>query len=260
MKRSLLGIVAALAIIFGSEGQVPSTAIRNFATTSVLTTTTLGSNAVYTSSWFDASSTGQKSLELAAASDQGGSFIIQTSNNTADTNMTSTLGCSPSSSSATCSNGIYTVAAASLLKTGTIYLSEQCWRIVYTNGSVAQTRFDIAATAAQMPRDVVTSGSVGLTRGNVSILGSASATACTSLSTIASPAVVLDNVGPATTVFPEFYDEGASPTCATADLIFGDGATITLGPAAIITLYQGVRKGLAYKLSGALTTNLEVGW
>lgn len=259
MKR-LLGLFAALAIVLGTQGQVPSTLVRNFATTSVLTTATLGNAGVYTSVWFDSSATGQKSLEVSIATDQGGSFIIQGSNDSANSNMTTTVGCSHVISTAICSNGVYTVTGGTLLLSGTIFLSLQCWRIVYTNGATPQTRNEIAVTAGQMPRDVVVTGSTGVTRGSSSILTSASATACTSLSTSSSPAIVLDNVGPATSIFPEIYDEGASPTCSAADLIFGDGSTITLGPAQIITLYQGVRKGVAVKLSGALTTNLVIGW
>lgn len=100
----------------------------------------------------------------------------------------------------------------------------------------------------------------GTTSGNSSILTSASATACTSVTTSGAPSIVLDNTGAQMTVFLQLYDEGATPTCAASDLIYGDGTSIVLGPGQVVVLYQGVKNGLAYKLSGALTSNLVIGW
>lgn len=62
------------------------------------------------------------------------------------------------------------------------------------------------------------------------------------------------------TVFLQLYDEAGSPTCAAADLIYGDGSTIVLGPGQVIILYGGVKNGVAYKLSGSLTNNLVISW
>lgn len=89
-------------------------------------------------------------------------------------------------------------------------------------------------------------------------LTSSSPTACTSLQTTAGALVLIHNTGPATTVFFTLYDEGTSPTCAAADLIEGDGTTVTYGTGQILTFPIPLVNGLAYKLSGTLTSNLVI--
>lgn len=99
------------------------------------------------------------------------------------------------------------------------------------------------------------------------ILTSSSGTSCTSLEATASNSAVgrvvsLINTGAAMTVFLQLYDEGSSPTCAAADLIWGDGSAVVLGAAGTATgtavLNIPLTAGLAYKLSGALTSNLVI--
>lgn len=92
------------------------------------------------------------------------------------------------------------------------------------------------------------------------ILTSSSATACTSISTTAKELVSITNTGAAMAVFPQFYDEGAAPTCADADLIWGDGTTLALGAGQTIFFPTALTNGLAYKLSGALSANFVLGY
>lgn len=93
------------------------------------------------------------------------------------------------------------------------------------------------------------------------ILTSGSATACTNLEAVSSNKighlVAVINSGPATVVFPQFYDD-AGATCASSTLLYGDGATITIGAGQVVTLNIPVTSGIAYKLSGALTNNLII--
>jgi hypothetical protein len=92
------------------------------------------------------------------------------------------------------------------------------------------------------------------------VLTSASATACTSLGTGAGRFLKLFNTGPVTTVFVTFYNEGASPTCAASDRIYGDGTSIVVpaGGTAPLTYNMPVTLGLAYKLSAALSSTQNV--
>ena len=94
--------------------------------------------------------------------------------------------------------------------------------------------------------------------GAKTVLTSSSPTACTSLSATAGTLVSIINTGAATTVFFALYDEAASPTCAAADLIYGDGTTLTLLAGQVITLGIPLANGLSYQISGALSGNLIV--
>jgi hypothetical protein len=98
------------------------------------------------------------------------------------------------------------------------------------------------------------------TSGGYIILTSSSSTACTSLAAGAFGTIVLDNVGAGNgAIYPQFYDE-ATAACSAADLIYGDGTSVYLGPAQIVALWQGVKNGVSIKLSASLVTNLEVAW
>jgi hypothetical protein len=86
-----------------------------------------------------------------------------------------------------------------------------------------------------------------------SVITSASATTCTNLSAAAIRVWSISNSGPATVVFPAFYND-AGATCALATSFLGDATTITLGSGQTISWQGGlVLAGLAYKTSGALT-------
>jgi len=90
----------------------------------------------------------------------------------------------------------------------------------------------------------------GLTR---TVLTSSSTTACTAISATATRLWSITNSGPATTIFPAFYNDTGT-TCASATAVFGDATTITLGPGQVINFTGGLPlAGAAYKLSGALT-------
>ena len=89
-------------------------------------------------------------------------------------------------------------------------------------------------------------------------LTSASVTACTNLSATAIRVWSISNSGPATTVFPAFYNDTGT-TCALATSFLGDATTITLGSGQTITFQGGLLlTGLAYKLSGALTAGQQL--
>ena len=88
---------------------------------------------------------------------------------------------------------------------------------------------------------------------------SASPTTCTSVevNTTGMLAEII-NTGAAQVVFLTIYDEGTSPTCAAADVIYGDGTTLTLGAGQVVTFGIPVKHGLAYKLSGAVGANVLI--
>lgn len=89
-------------------------------------------------------------------------------------------------------------------------------------------------------------------------LTSVSPTACTSVFTGTSNGLAFTNTGPNMVVFFQFYDEGAAPTCAAADVIYGDNTTTNLSQGQIVKLPIPTKLGLAYKLSGALSSNFEI--
>jgi hypothetical protein len=91
------------------------------------------------------------------------------------------------------------------------------------------------------------------------ILTSSSPTACTSIeaSTNGMLAEII-NTGAAQLVAIQMYDEGVSPTCSNADLIYGNGSTLVLGAGQIITFGIPITSGIAYKLSGALGANVVI--
>lgn len=83
------------------------------------------------------------------------------------------------------------------------------------------------------------------------ILTSASATTCTAISTTATRLWSITASGPATTVFPAFYQNSS---CTSATALLGDASTITFGPGQVFVWEGGVPLSvLYYKLSGALT-------
>jgi hypothetical protein len=88
---------------------------------------------------------------------------------------------------------------------------------------------------------------------------SASPTTCTGIETNSNGMIAeIINTGAAQTVFLTVYDEGVSPTCAAADIIYGDGTTLTLGAGQIVTFGVPLKAGLAYKLSGAVGANVLI--
>ncbi len=94
------------------------------------------------------------------------------------------------------------------------------------------------------------------------VLTPSSPTGCTNIETGPGFIVALINTGPALTVNPQFYDEGLSPTCNPADLIYGDGTQLTqIQAGQIILLSLPTTVGIAYKISGGAlpsTNNLVI--
>lgn len=113
-------------------------------------------------------------------------------------------------------------------------------------------------TTATTCATVDTSGRLSVTNKltNGTILTSASATTCTNILAAASRGLEIINSGPATTIFPQFYND-AGATCAAGTLLYGDGSTLVIGAGQIIRIDYPMA-GIAYKLSGSLTTNLAV--
>jgi len=87
-------------------------------------------------------------------------------------------------------------------------------------------------------------------------LTSASPTVCTNVQAVAGRGVEIINSGPSVTVFLQIYNDAAA-TCAAGTLLWGDGTSLTLGYGQIVKIDFPV-SGVAYKLSGALTTNLSI--
>ncbi|MDB5093414.1 MAG: hypothetical protein JWO85_1515 [Candidatus Eremiobacteraeota bacterium] len=86
-------------------------------------------------------------------------------------------------------------------------------------------------------------------------LTSASATACTTIFTPGANQTSLKsivNTGPAITIFPQFFDDTACTV--QANVLFGDFATLTIGPGQILTFNVPLSKALSYRLSGALSS------
>jgi hypothetical protein len=89
-------------------------------------------------------------------------------------------------------------------------------------------------------------------------LSSTSATACTNLASGTGRVVKIWNTGPATTVYPQFYDE-ASNSCAAADLIWGDGASMVIPSGlSILSFDAPLTSGLTYRLSGTLSSSQRI--
>lgn len=140
----------------------------------------------------------------------------------------------------TTSAGIYVVPSASLI-------AVRVRNSAYTSGAGVATI-------------LCSSGSSGGLLGGAAatvvprLLTSASATACSSIFTGPAALYFIENANAASqTVTLTIYDEGASPTCTTADTrgtyVLGAGQTIQFGP-----LGKGFVNGLSYTLSGALLT------
>lgn len=159
----------------------------------------------------------------------------------------------------------------------TIYGSGTGTAAFTCNGSVQGGSGGAGGTVAISPQPIQVSGSIGVNnfpspyptdtfsqliandQGQTTTkLTSASATSCTNLINGATFLYGMWNVGPVMTVFMTLYNEGTSPLCAAADVIWGDNATLVLGPGQFWSFGKGayMSAGLSYKLSGALTSNL----
>ena len=85
-----------------------------------------------------------------------------------------------------------------------------------------------------------------------------SPTACTNIASGKGRIVRIWNSGPATTIYPQFYDE-ASNSCAAADILWGDGASLVLpSGATVLSLEAPLANGLTVRLSAALSTSQTI--
>lgn len=112
--------------------------VRAESSSETLTTANLASNASYTSPW-QSSSTGQKFITVTAytGTGQNGSFVVEFTEDTAQTPVVSSL--------------TYPVAADTITVSPVIPVPTKYYRIVYTNGSTLQTSFELVLSAAQSP-------------------------------------------------------------------------------------------------------------
>ena len=149
MKKHLLRLMAlALSILLC----VPSMPVKAgpVMPSIILTVTPLGSNGVYTSGWFDTSSAFANYVEITSYSDQASAslgLVVQESDDVTNINFTA------SENSDT--------AAAATLERLVSPVRKRFWRIVYTNGAVAQTQFEMTVgLLSQTPATVDNSGNV----------------------------------------------------------------------------------------------------
>jgi hypothetical protein len=105
----------------------------------------------------------------------------------------------------------------------------------------------IQGVTGGVPVNVTTTGSNPLK----TVLTSASATACTNIeiSTTGSVVALVNSSSSGLSVTLNLYDEGASPTCANADLMF----SVQMAASQVILLNVPVAAGISYSLSSALT-------
>jgi hypothetical protein len=88
-------------------------------------------------------------------------------------------------------------------------------------------------------------------------LTTASPTACTAIETNANGRFVnVTGAAAANAVTLSIFDEGASPTCAAADLIWS--GTIPISTSPMLPFNIPTTAGLAYSLSGALTSTIII--
>jgi len=107
--------------------------------TQIISTTNLGANGVFTSSWYDTQPTGDTSLNVTWASNTNPvSVNIQETDDT--------------SSSILNSSGHWGGLGSQLFITCQIRC--RYWRVVYTNGAVAQTTFELTSTSSSMSQSV----------------------------------------------------------------------------------------------------------
>lgn len=110
------------------------------------------------------------------------------------------------------------------------------------------------------PYPVSQSGSWAVaTTQNIATLTSASPTTCTSVTASPTLNVVFINSGAAqTNQYPQFYNEGATPSCSAADLVLGDGSSLLFFAGQVQPVFGAFPNGIAYKLANALTSNFTV--
>ncbi len=112
---------------------------RKVAVPSNSSTTVLGINAVFTGTWIDTTITGGNFVEVSCyPGAQAGNFKIQGTDDTTNTNMFFTL-------------TQVNYSTSGLAASGVTRVNQRYWRVVYTNGAVAQTVFDLQAVEMSVP-------------------------------------------------------------------------------------------------------------
>jgi hypothetical protein len=115
-----------------------------------LPTTLLANGAVFTSAWFDSTQIPVNYVELASYSDQASAaagVVIQESDDTTNANFTRTAGSD--------------TAGAATLESMIVPIRKRYWRIVYTNGGVTQTAFELTVgLLSEVPAQIDNSGNL----------------------------------------------------------------------------------------------------
>ncbi|HEV1992494.1 MAG TPA: hypothetical protein VGR34_06485 [Candidatus Dormibacteraeota bacterium] len=110
----------------------------------------LGNGGVYTSPWFDATQIPVNYVEVSSYSDQGsaaGGLVVQESDDTTNANFTSTAG--------------KDTAGAATFERMICPIRKRFWRVVYTNGVMPQTAWELAVgLLGEIPAQVDNSGNV----------------------------------------------------------------------------------------------------
>lgn len=126
--------------------------------TQTLTTTLLGSNAAFTSPWFDTNQSGAALVAIMWRADQIASSTplptIQGSNDTTNANFTISLAVFSGSPGGAATWQMYAIVPT------------RYWRFVYTNGATAQGSFEVVATEMDIPPGFMFGANNGGTPGN----------------------------------------------------------------------------------------------
>jgi hypothetical protein len=135
------GGTAVSAANTGAAGTETAPVVRPVArkSCSILTTTPLAANGVYTSSWFDTSVTGDTFVFARALSNvasAGSGFVIQISDDTSNSGLTQSF-----ATTSVSANAVATVNTA---------IPTRYWRVVYTNGATLQTTFELTVVSGSM--------------------------------------------------------------------------------------------------------------
>ena len=167
-KTQVGGTVIQAAQTSSTDGTGANEVVRsiNRKFGQILTTTPLGSNAVYTSAWFDTNQTGDVTIFATARADQASAangFIIQETDDTADSNFIFNI-----TASASNNFGIGVTVGANTTTPIYAQVRRRYWRVQYTNGASVQGSFKVAVSASSLLIQNATSsggGAAGISPG-----------------------------------------------------------------------------------------------
>jgi hypothetical protein len=116
----------------------------------ILTTTVLANAGVFTSNWFDGTAVPVNYIEFTSYSDQAaaaGGLVVQESDDISNANFTRTAATD--------------TPAAAVLESLICPIRKRYWRVVYTNGAVTQTTFELTVgLLGEIPATIDNSGNI----------------------------------------------------------------------------------------------------